>query len=208
MDKATFKESLRPRIIQAARGKNFTPRILHGLIEKESNYRIYVSSPTGVRGLCQITSSTAKEVITKNSVKLIKSNIYLPENQIVISSLYLQNLLDRSFKEHRNYTYQQHLTFALQAYNCGYNAMSIAIKKGGWSDYKRFLPTGSDRHYAEKVIKNSETWKSAPTAELAITNNSKNSSNDYVKGDILPILGLILGGCYLFTLGRRLFVGV
>lgn len=207
MDRENLKETLRPVIVQASRGRGFSPAILHGLIEKESNYKVHASSPTGVRGLCQITKTTAREVIEKNAVTLVDDNILLPQNQIIISSVYLQNLLNRSIKEHPRFTYKQHLIFALQSYNCGYGSMTVALKRGGWSNYKSYLPVTADKHYAEKVLKNSTTWKPInkdSEATKTIVGNEPKSGNTWIKGNISPILGSIVGGFYLFLLARKI----
>ena len=155
----TLEARLRKDIIKATKHKEFGPDVLHALIEKESSYRLNAKSPTGVHGLCQITWNTAKEISEKYDIELSRSNFLNPEIQITLSSIYLQEQLDRTQLMFPTLNKTQQLRIALHAYNSGFSSVIRAIKKGGISNFNRYLPKTADKHYAEKILGN-KTWVS------------------------------------------------
>jgi hypothetical protein len=159
LEVTVLRDSLKPRIEEASASKSYGPEILHGLIEKESTYRPDAVSETGVRGLCQLTEATAKEVIQKHGLKMPISAILKPENQVLLASLRLEEMIGRVEARYPKLSEEKQLELALHAYNAGYSAVTTAVSKGGIKGFKQFLPKTADKKYAMKVMFHSKSWK-------------------------------------------------
>lgn len=153
-----LRDSLKHRIEDASASKSYGPEILHGLIEKESSYRPNAVSETGVRGLCQITRQTTKELMKNYEFGFSPKDALKPENQIQMASVKLEELVKAVNHRYPKTSEVKRLELALHSYNAGYSAVTKAVSRGGLNGYQKFLPPGADKRYAEKVMMLSKSW--------------------------------------------------
>lgn len=132
-------------ICQAAQKYDFDPLLLVAMIYQESHFNPRARSKTGVRGLLQISQTTAQE--------LGISNRLAPNASIMGGAEYLRGLADRL--DSRDLTSWNKLFFALAAYNQGighlYDALTLTEKQGRdattWREVKKTFPLLSYRKY-------------------------------------------------------------
>ncbi len=114
----------------------FDWKLIAAMIYQESHYNPRARSYTGVRGLMQVTLTTADEIGITNRLD--------PEQSIKAGVKYLHKLYSRW----EEITGQDRLYFALASYNIGYghvrDAQILAKQKGldpdKWSSLKKTLP--------------------------------------------------------------------
>ena len=120
------------------------PLLLTAVIFQESHFNSRARSRTGVRGLMQITMTTAKE---------LGINRLDPHQSIMGGAKYLRSLWER-FGD-MDLAYWDRWFFALAAYNQGYghvtDAIELAKKRGGtgksWTELKETLPLLAWKRY-------------------------------------------------------------
>lgn len=120
------------------------PPLIKGVIAQESGGKRDAESPTGVRGLMQVTKSTAES---------FGLNRDIPEQGVLAGKLYLAQLAHR---------FGGNLPLTLAAYNVGPGVISEAIKETGstdWADIKGYLKDNLSakkfkevEYYPEKII--------------------------------------------------------
>jgi soluble lytic murein transglycosylase-like protein len=103
------------------------PRLVHALIEVESNYQERARSPKGAKGLMQLMPETARQHDVRDP--------YDPVANIEAGIKHLKSLLVR---------YTQNLTLALAAYNAGEGAVD---RFGGVPPYPE------TRNYVARILK-------------------------------------------------------
>ena len=124
-------------IQREAKKHGFDWHMIAAVVYQESHFNPKARSYTGVRGLMQVTQSTAKEMGIKNRLS--------PEQSVKAGVGYLAKLYDR-FDEIENQ--DERLLFALASYNLGYghirDAQGICRQKGWnphkWGVLKKALP--------------------------------------------------------------------
>ena len=125
---------------------NFDWRLIAAVIYQESHFNPHAESYTGVRGLMQLTRTTAKEMDVTNRLN--------PTESIRGGVKYLNKLYNRFNHIHP----EERIKFALGSYNVGYghikDAQRIARKNGldmnKWSSLEQTLPLLRYRQYYEK----------------------------------------------------------
>ena len=90
-----------------ARQNQLSPRLVHSVIQAESNYDPNAVSPKGAQGLMQLIPATAR--------RFGVANVFDPANNIQGGARYLKHLLE---------LYKGDETLALAAYNAGEGAVS------------------------------------------------------------------------------------
>ncbi len=126
----------------------FDWRMITALIYQESHFDPKARSKTNVRGLMQVTMSTAREMGITNRNK--------PKQSIRAGIKYLRKMYDKFEYIQDDY---QRIIFALASYNVGYghvlDAMDIAKKKGynntHWQGLKKTLPLLAKSAYHTKT---------------------------------------------------------
>lgn len=129
---------------KASKKNNIDPLLLAAVIFQESHFNNSARSRTGVRGLMQITQTTAKE---------LGINRLDPHQSIMGGATYLRKLWDRF--EGQDLEVWDRWFFTLAAYNQGYGHVTDAIKltqqRGGtgktWQELKETLPLLAWKRY-------------------------------------------------------------
>lgn len=106
-------------IVWASEEDKIDPYLVLSIAIVESSINSNAVSPTGVRGIMQVTNRTARSMA--NSLKLAKSDINLvnPSHNIKLGVRYLRYLMDRMSTKK-----------AIQAYNVGEGALNEDSLKG------------------------------------------------------------------------------
>lgn len=131
-------------IIRESKKYGFDWRMIAAVVYQESHFNAMAESRTGVRGLMQVTKTTAKQMGIENRLE--------PEQSLKAGIKYL-DIQYKKFKEIKNH--HQRLLFALASYNVGYghirDAQKIAeaqgLDKNKWTSLKQTLPLLSKRQY-------------------------------------------------------------
>ncbi|MFA6810166.1 MAG: transglycosylase SLT domain-containing protein [Desulfoplanes sp.] len=132
-------------IRKAAQKYGFDPLLLVAMIYQESHFDPHARSKTGVRGLLQISQTTAQELGIANRLA--------PKASIMGGAEYLRGLADRLASQ--ELTTWNNLFLALAAYNQGMghlrDALTLTEKKGRdattWRDVKKIFPLLSYKKY-------------------------------------------------------------
>lgn len=136
-------------IAEAARRYDIDPLLLVALIYHESRFDAQAVSPTGVRGIMQITQATA--------YALGMDNPNDPRQSILAGARYLRQIWERLDREDLAYWDRWFLT--LSAYNQGlghtWDAMELAknlgLRETSWKNVKQVFPLLSQRKYYSKA---------------------------------------------------------
>lgn len=131
-------------IIKESNKFDFDWRMIAAVIYQESHYNPKAKSRTGVRGLMQVTLTTAMEMGIKNRLD--------PHQSIKAGIKYLNKMYKRFDKIEDN---EQRLLFAMASYNVGYGhvrdaqalALDQGMEKNQWSSLKITLPLLTKRKY-------------------------------------------------------------
>jgi len=144
--KAT-KARLAATVDRIARQNQLPPKLVHSVIQVESNYDPDAVSPKGALGLMQLEPSTAR--------RFGVSDVFDPAENIAGGARYLKYLLG---------LYQGDETLALAAYNAG---------EGAVARYGGVPPFSETRNYVARVRRRlagaaaaGETSQSSPTVQL------------------------------------------
>jgi hypothetical protein len=114
-------------IDRVAAEQGVDPRLVHAVIEVESNYQERARSPKGAKGLMQLMPETARQYAVRDP--------YDPVANIEAGIKHLKSLLAR---------YTQNLSLALAAYNAGEGAVD---RFGGIPPYPE------TRNYVSRILK-------------------------------------------------------
>jgi len=119
----------RELVEEAARRHGLDPSLVHAVVQAESGYNPYATSPAGAQGLMQLMPATARALGVRDP--------YDPAQNVEAGARYLRGLLDR-FGDVR---------LALAAYNAG---------PGAVQRYGGVPPYAETRAYVERVL---ATWR-------------------------------------------------
>lgn len=134
---------------QTARELHLDWKLIAAVAYQESHWNPDAVSPTGVRGIMQITEETARFLGLVDRLDPILS--------IVGGGYYIRYLWD--LHKGRHLSAFDKLSLVLASYNMGYghvkDAQKIVVSKGGnpksWYDFKRVLKYLSDPNYESKL---------------------------------------------------------
>ncbi len=133
---------------KAARRGNIDWQLLAAVAYQESHWSNDAKSPTGVRGIMQLTTQTADFLGVSDRMDMRQS--------IDAAAIYLKNLkkrLPKSIKE------PERTWFAVGAYNMGFKHVTAAYKKAKaaglneneWAEVSTLLPTLYDQPFSQGV---------------------------------------------------------
>jgi len=136
--------------LQFAQVNGLDWRLLASVSYQESHWDPEAKSRTGVRGIMQITESTAK------SYGLQTKNLHDPAPSIRVGAKFLADLIARQPADVQP---PDRLWFALASYNIGFghvmDARQLARADGAdpsrWSDLRRYLPLKQQRKWYKKT---------------------------------------------------------
>jgi len=140
-----------------AQQNRISPRLVHSVIQVESNYDPNAISPKGAQGLMQLIPATAK--------RFGVSNAFDPEDNIQGGARYLKHLLE---------LYKGDEALALAAYNAG---------EGAVSRYRGVPPYPETRQYVAKVQHRLAVGQALPLTE---SSPSAVKSGDVQTDDATP----------------------
>lgn len=145
-------ETRLPRYVQTIRQESikygFDWRLVAALVYQESHFNPKARSHTGVRGLMQVTLTTAREMEIENRLD--------PKQSLKAGIRYLHTMYER-FDGIEDP--QQRLYFAMASYNIGYghirDAQQLAVAEGldekKWSSMNKVLPYLMKRKYYKRT---------------------------------------------------------
>jgi len=126
--------------------------LIYAIIKTESNFDSNAVSTSNAKGLMQLMESTAKEIGTNYNINLTDDNIFEPEINIEIGTIYISQLLEK----------YNNKELALAAYNAGYGNVdkwiSQNIISSNGSDIEN-VPFKETNIYIRKVIRDYNIYK-------------------------------------------------
>ena len=135
---------------------NVDENLIFAVIKAESNFNNDALSNKDAVGLMQIMEETAKEVATKNSIKIdnnnVKNDLLNVEKNINIGTKYLQTLLEK----------YNNKEVALAAYNAGIGTVDNWIEKGiikkDGTDIEK-IPYKETNNYVRKILRDYKIYQ-------------------------------------------------
>jgi soluble lytic murein transglycosylase-like protein len=148
-------------IINAAKARKLDPRFVLALIKQESVFRPLAKSPSGARGLLQLTIDAAQKYAAHAGMASVnESQLYQPETSIRLGSEYLAELA----------TMFPNLPEAVAAsYNGGEDNVARWVRRAKQKDPGVFTSEiGFDetKDYVQKVMNNYRVYQQLYTADL------------------------------------------
>ncbi len=148
-------------IVNAARSRKLDPRFVLALIKQESVFRPTAKSPSGARGLLQLTIDAAQKYAAHAGMAPVaESQLYQPETSIRLGSEYLAELA-KMFPN---------LPEAVAAsYNGGEDNVARWVRRAKQKDAGVFTSeVGFDetKDYVQKVMNNYRVYQQLYTADL------------------------------------------
>ncbi len=148
-------------IVNAARARKLDPRFVLALIKQESVFRPQAKSPSGARGLLQLTIDAAQKYAAHAGMTSVEENqLYQPETSIRLGSEYLAELA----------ALFPNLPEAVAAsYNGGEDNVARWVRRAKQKDAGVFTSEiGFDetKAYVQKVMNNYRVYQQLYTADL------------------------------------------
>jgi len=152
----------RQAIVSAAKARKLDPRFVLALIRQESVFRPFAKSPSGARGLLQLTIDAAQKYAAGAGLNgLRESQLYQPETSIVLGAEYLSEL---------SKMFPQMLEAVAASYNGGEDNVARWVQRAKQKDPGIFTSEiGFDetKAYVQKVMANYRVYRQLYTADLA-----------------------------------------
>jgi len=151
----------RQAIVRAAKDRKLDPRFILALIRQESVFRPLAKSPSGARGLLQLTIDAAQKYATRAGLNTLReSQLYQPETSIMLGAEYLAELDDM---------FPQMLEAVAASYNGGEDNVARWVKRAKRKDAGVFTSeVGFDetKAYVQKVMANYRVYRQLYSVDL------------------------------------------
>lgn len=151
----------RQAIVSAAKAQKLDPRFMLALIRQESVFRPFAKSPSGARGLLQLTIDAAQKYASGAGLKgLRESQLYQPETSIILGAEYLSEL---------SKMFPQMPEAVAASYNGGEDNVARWVKRAKQKDAGIFtseIGFEETKAYVQKVMANYRVYRQLYTAEL------------------------------------------
>jgi soluble lytic murein transglycosylase len=151
----------RQAIVRAARDRKLDPRFVLALIRQESVFRPLAKSPSGARGLLQLTIDAAQKYAAGAGLDNVRENqLYQPETSIMLGAEYLSQLAKM---------FPQMLEAVAASYNGGEDNVARWVKRAKRKDSGVFTSEiGFDetKAYVQKVMANYRVYRELYSADL------------------------------------------
>jgi len=148
-------------IINAAKARNLDPRFVLALIKQESVFRPQAKSPSGARGLLQLTIDAAQKYAAHAGMASVEENqLYQPETSIRLGSEYLSELATM---------FPNQPEAVAASYNGGEDNVARWVRRAKQKDAGVFTSEiGFDetKAYVQKVMNNYRVYQQLYTADL------------------------------------------
>jgi len=158
---ADYPAPYRDSIVRTSRAKKLDPRFVLALMKQESVFRPTAKSPSGARGLLQLTMDAAEKYASGAGLTgLQEYQLYQPEASIKLGVEYLTQLSSM---------FPQMLEAVAASYNGGEDNVARWVKRAGNNDPGVFTAeVGFDetKDYVQKVMANYRVYKQLYTADL------------------------------------------
>ena len=150
--KAIYKTDYSEYVEKYSKKYGVEKELIFAIIKNESNFNENAISKSNANGLMQVMKSTAEEVANKYNINLTDDNIFEPEINIEIGTIYISILLNKYGNNE----------LALAAYNAGYGNVDKWIGqniiKSDASDVEN-IPYKETNMYVRKVIRDYNIYK-------------------------------------------------
>jgi soluble lytic murein transglycosylase len=162
-DSGSFPAPYRAAILRAAKSRKLDARFILAIIKQESVFKPFAKSPSGARGLLQLTMDAAQRYAADAGLGALRENqLYRPETSILLGSQYLAELF-RMFPN---------LPEAVAAsYNGGEDNVARWVKRAKQKDPGVFtaeIGFEETKGYVQKVMTNFRIYQLLYTADLIL----------------------------------------
>ncbi|HKP47168.1 MAG TPA: transglycosylase SLT domain-containing protein [Pyrinomonadaceae bacterium] len=151
----------RQMLINAAKARKLDPRFLLALIKQESVFRPSAKSPSGARGLLQLTIDAAQKYAAHAGMPAVNENqLYQPDTSIRLGAEYLSELSEM---------FPNLMEAVAASYNGGEDNVARWVRRAKQKDAGVFTSEiGFDetKAYVQKVMNNYRVYQQLYTADL------------------------------------------
>ena len=158
---SSFPTPYREALLRTARQRKLDPRFILAIIKQESVFQPLAKSPSGARGLLQLTIDAAQKYAAPAGLGTVRENqLYRPETSIVVGGEYLAELT-RMFPNM--------LEAVAASYNGGEDNVARWVKRAKQNDHGVFTAEiGFDetKAYVQKVMSNYRAYRQLYTVDL------------------------------------------
>lgn len=156
-----FPAPYRAALVRAAKARQIDPRFVLAIIKQESVFKPLAKSPSGARGLLQLTIDAAQRYAADAGVGPLRENqLYRPETSILLGSQYLAELF-------RMFPNQPEAVAA--SYNGGEDNVTRWLKRAKQKDpgvLTAEIGFEETKGYVQKVMTNYRAYQQLYTDEL------------------------------------------
>ena len=151
----------RQAIVRAAKDRKLDPRFILALIRQESVFRPLAKSPSGARGLLQLTIDAAQKYAAGAGLNNVReTQLYQPETSIMLGAEYLSELAKM---------FPQMLEAVAASYNGGEDNVARWVKRAKQKDpgvLTSEIGFDETKAYVQKVMANYRVYRELYSADL------------------------------------------
>lgn len=139
---------------EASNAFNIDKNLIYSVMKVESKFNKEAVSRKKAKGLMQLMTPTAEEIVQEININNVTTDLFNPRNNIIIGTKYLSKLLIR---------YDKDINVAIAAYNAGIGNVDKWIKEGTITLHDSSsldnIPFRETRTYVKKVGKAYKIYK-------------------------------------------------